>query len=88
LHLEFQNSLEGGGANPLILASSWECASFLCPGPDTGHPDANTRYFTSGSAVAAVPEPQTLGLIMMALGAFGAYAASGRSRRRTRVQAV
>lgn len=88
LHLEFQNSLESGGVNPLVLANSWECASFSCPGPDTGNPGANTRYFISGTAIAAVPEPGTLGLTVAALTVFGAVAASGRSRRRRQFQAV
>ncbi len=64
LHLEFQNSLETGGVDQLILASSWECASFSCPGPDYGSPGANTRYFISGSAVAT-PEPAAAGLLVL-----------------------
>src|SRR5215213_6210394 len=87
LHLVFQNSLEGGGVNPLDLANSYECLSFSCPGPDTGQPNANTRYFISGSAVAA-PEPGSLGLMMGALGIFGALVARRRSRGRTRAEAV
>ena len=89
LHIEFQNSLELTGVNPIILASSWECASFSCPGPDTGNPGANTRYFTAGSAVAA-PEPRSLSLAapepgslsLLALGAAGVLAA--RRRRSAR----
>jgi hypothetical protein len=88
LHLEFTNSLEGSGVNQLVLKASYECASFSCPGLDTGQIGADTRYFVSGYAVAAVPEPGTLGLMMAALGVFGAMAASGRSRQRTGVQAV
>jgi hypothetical protein len=76
LHLEFQNSLETGGVDQLILASSWECASFSCPGPDYGSPGANTRYFISGSAVAAA-EPTALGLLL--LGIAGAVALRRRS---------
>ena len=68
LHLEFQNSLETGGVDQLILASSWECASYSCPGPDTGSPGANTRYFISGSAVAA-PEPAAAGLLVLGVAA-------------------
>jgi hypothetical protein len=88
LHLVFQNSLEGGGSNPLILANSYECASFSCPGPDTGSAGANTRYFISGEAVAAVPEPGTLGLIIAALGVFGAMATHRRSRGGAALSAV
>ena len=86
LHLVFQNSLEGSGVNPLVLANSYECLSFTCPGPDTGL-GANTRFFVSGYAIPA-PEPGTLGLMMGALGVFGAVAARRVSRRRTQHQAV
>jgi hypothetical protein len=68
LHIVFQNSLESGGPNPIIVASSYECAAFTCPGPDTGSPGADTRFFTGGEAVPA-PEPASLSLL--ALGALG-----------------
>jgi PEP-CTERM motif len=73
LHIVFQNSLESTGPNPIVivLASSYECAAFTCPGPDTGSPDADTRFFTAGEVVAA-PEPASLGLL--ALGTIGIIA--------------
>ncbi len=76
LHIEFENSLDSSGVDPIVLSQSWECASFSCPGPDTGAPGADTRFFTAGSAVAA-PEPGALSLL--ALGAAGAI---GMRRRR------
>lgn len=79
LHIEFENSLESSGVDPIVLSQSWECASFSCPGPDTGQPDADTRFFTAGSAVAA-PEPGTLSLL--ALGGIGAIALRRRWSRR------
>lgn len=69
LHLEFAHPLDLPGLDPLVLGSSWECAAFTCPGPDTGSPGANTRYFTSGFAV--VPEPAAalvFGASLLALG--------------------
>jgi hypothetical protein len=78
LHIVFQNSLESSGPNPIILASSYECAAYTCPGPDTGSPGANTRFFTGGDAVPA-PEPASLGLL--ALGAVGVIIQRRRQRR-------
>ncbi len=78
LHIVFQNSLELGGPNPIILTSSYECAAFTCPGPDTGSPGANTRFFTGGDAVPA-PEPASFGLL--ALGALGVIIQRCRQRR-------
>jgi len=69
LHIVFQNSLESTGPNPIVLASSYECAAFTCPGPDTYSPGADTRFFTGGEAVAAAPEPASFTLL--ALGAMG-----------------
>ena len=73
LHIVFQNSLESSGPNPIVLASSYECMAFTCPGPDTGSPGADTRFFTAGEVVAA-PEPASVGLLALGVGAIGIIA--------------
>jgi hypothetical protein len=73
LHIVFQNSLESSGPNPIVEASSYECAAFTCPGPDTGNPGADTRFFTAGEVVAA-PEPASFGLLALGVGAIGIIA--------------
>jgi hypothetical protein len=73
LHIVFQNSLESSGPNPIVLASSYECSAFTCPGPDTGSPGADTRFFTAGEVVAA-PEPASVGLLALGVGAIGIIA--------------
>jgi len=70
LHIVFQNSLESSGPDPIALASSYECAAFTCPGPDTGYPGADTRFFISGEVVAA-PEPAGFGLLILGIVAIG-----------------
>jgi hypothetical protein len=68
LQLVFEYPLSSTGTDPLVLSDSFECAAYSCPGPDTGAPGADTRYFTSGDIVAA-PEPASLSMLVAGIGA-------------------
>jgi hypothetical protein len=72
LQITFENPLTTPGIDPILIGTtSFECYAWSCPGPDTGQPGADTRYFTAGSATSAsaTPLPASLPLMGSMLGA-------------------
>jgi len=86
LFIQFQNSLSGGGIDPIV--GGYECFGFSCSPQTAGGPTGDIRFFNLDSKpfASAVPEPSTWAMMILGFAGLG-FLTYRRSRKSVAIAA-